>query len=267
MGCYGNNEIITPHMDKLATDGVRFRKHYNSTSSCKASRASVMTGLYEYRHGCNFSHGGLERRLFGQSYPVKLRQAGYFTGFAGKVGFQIEGEKFETFEKEFDLWAGGPGQTHYETAKNESIAQYADKYPLSSRAYGAWSQDLMKSAKQSGKPFCLSISFKTPHLPFTPDRFDLKRYESRKTFTRPLNYGVENSKHLSPQVWTSRAATDYREWINDYDNQVRRYYALISGVDAAVGMIREELQRQGLAQNTVIFPTTKHAVILVDKQP
>ena len=215
-----------------------------------------MTGLYEYRHGCNFSHGDLERRLFDQSYPVKLRQAGYFTGFAGKVGFLIEGEKFDAFEKEFDVWAGGPGQTHYETAKNEGIAQYADKYPHCSRAYGAWAQDFMKRAKQSGKPFCMSISFKAPHLPFTPDPIDLKLYESKKTFTRPPNYGIENGKHLSPQVWTSRAATDYREWINDYDHHVRLYYALITGVDAAVGMIREELDRQGLAENTVIILTS-----------
>jgi len=55
MGCFGNKDIITPHMDKLAADGVRFLNHYNTTSICMASRASVMTGLYEYRHGCNFS--------------------------------------------------------------------------------------------------------------------------------------------------------------------------------------------------------------------
>jgi arylsulfatase A-like enzyme len=256
MGCYGNKEIITPHMDKLAADGVRFQNHYNTTSICMASRASVMTGLYEYRHGCNFSHGDLQRRLFDQSYPVKLRQAGYFTGVAGKIGFLIEGEKFEAFEKEFDVWSGGPGQTHYETVKNEGIAKYADKYPHCSRAYGAWAKDFMTSAKQSGKPFCMSISFKAPHLPFTPDPMDLKLYESKQTFLRPLNYGVENGKHLSPQARSSRAATDYREWVNDYDNHVRLYYALISGVDAAVGMIREELNRQGLAQNTVIILTS-----------
>jgi arylsulfatase A-like enzyme len=187
---------------------------------------------------------------------VKLRQAGYYTGFAGKIGFLIAGEKFEAFKKEFDVWAGGPGQTHYETEKNEGIAQYADKYPHSSRAYGAWAQDFIKKARQSGKPFCMSISFKAPHLPFTPDPIDLKLYESNKNFTRPLNYGVKNGKHLSPQVWTSRAASDYREWVNDYDHHVRLYYALITGVDAAVGMIREELNRQGLAQNTVIILTS-----------
>lgn len=255
-GCYGNKYIITPHLDKLASEGTRFQHYYNTTAICMASRASIMTGLYEYRHGCNFSHGDLPRITFDHSYPLKLRKAGYFTGFAGKVGFVIKGEPFDQLANDFDDWAGGPDQTHYETAKNKGIARYAEKYPHCSRAYGAWAQDFMKKAKQSGKPFCMSISFKAPHLPFTPDPIDLKLYESIRTFPRPANYGPDNGKHLSAQVHTSRAATGYREWVTDYDGSLRRYYALITGVDAALGMIREELQRQGLSDNTVIIYTS-----------
>lgn len=220
-----------------------------------ASRCCVLTGLYEYRHGCNFEHGDLERRFIEQSYPAKLRQAGYYTGFAGKIGFVLQGEEFAALAPLFDDWAGGPGQTDYETAKNTGIAKYADQFPHCSRAYGAWGQDFLKRAKASGLPFCMSISFKAPHLPFTPDPIDLKLYEG-KTFTRPANYGVENAKHLSPQSQTSRAATGYREWINEYDESARKYYALITGVDAAVGMIREGLAREGLADNTLIIFTS-----------
>ena len=62
---------------------------------------------------------------------------------------------------------------------------------------------------------------------------------------------------MSPQVHTSRAATaTSREWVKNYDDTVRHYYALITGVDAAVGMIRAELERQNLAQNTVIIFTS-----------
>ena len=214
-----------------------------------------MTGLYEYRHGCNFLHGDLERQFMERSYPVLLREAGYFTGFAGKIGFLLQDEEFDALEPLFDEWAGGPGQTVYETKDNKGIAKYAEKYPHCSRAYGAWGQDFIKDAKKSGKPFCMSISFKAPHMPFTPDPIDMKLYEG-KTFTRPANYGVENGTHLSPQVHTSRAATNYREWVTDYDNTVAKYYALITGVDAAVGMIREELEREGLAGNTVIIFTS-----------
>lgn len=255
LGAAGNRDVITPHLDQLAREGVRFTNHYNTTAICMASRASVLTGLYEYRHGCNFSHGDLERRFIEQSYAVRLRQAGYFTGFAGKIGVVLQDEKFEALAPLFDRWAGGPGQTFYETEKNDGIAKYAARYPHCSRAYGAWAQDFFQAAQAAGKPFNLSISFKAPHLPFTPDPIDLKLYEG-KTFRRPPNYGVENARHLSPQSQTSRAAKGYREWITAYDDSLRKYYALISGVDAAVGMIREGLQRAGLAENTVIIFTS-----------
>ncbi len=255
VGYNGNKDVITPNIDQLARDGIRFMNHYDTTSICMASRCTILTGLYEYRHGCNFDHGDLERRFIEKSYPVLLRQAGYYTGFAGKIGFVLQGEKFEAIEPLFDLWAGGPGQTLYETAKNPTIAKYAERYPHSSRAYGAWAQDFLKSAKQNGKPFCMSVSFKAPHLPPTPDPIDLKLYEGKK-FTRPANFDVDNGKHLSPQVHTSRAANNYREWVNDFDDTAAKYYALITGVDAAVGMIREELVRQGLDKNTVIIFTS-----------
>ncbi len=255
VGYSGNKDVITPNIDKLARDGVRFINHYDTTSICMASRCTMLTGLYEYRHGCNFSHGDLERRFIEKSYPVQLRQSGYFTGLAGKIGFVLQDEKFEAFEPLFDQWAGGPGQTLYETEKNKGIAQYAAQYPHSSRAYGAWAQDFLKTAKQHGKPFCMSVSFKAPHMPYTPDPIDMKLYEG-KTFKRPTNYGVEKGMHLSPQVQTSRAATGYREWVKDFDGTAAKYYALITGVDAAVGMIREELARQGLDKNTVIIFTS-----------
>ncbi len=255
VGYSGNKDVITPNIDRLAQDGIRFMNHYDTTSICMASRCTLLTGLYEYRHGCNFSHGDLERRFLEKSYPMLLRQAGYFTGFAGKAGFDLQNERYEALQPLFDQWAGGPGQTSYETGKNTGIAKYATQYPHCSRAYGAWAQDFLKAAKKSGKPFCLSISFKAPHMPYTPDPIDLKLYAG-KTFTRPPNYGVENGKHLSQQALTSRAATKYREWIEDFDGTAAKYYALITGVDAAVGMIREELVRQGLDQNTVILFTS-----------
>lgn len=255
LGCFGNQDVISPNLDSLARDGVRFVNHYNTTSICMASRCSVMTGLYEYRHGCNFGHGDLEQPFMDNSYPVLLRKAGYFTGFAGKIGFVLEKGDFAGLSLRFDRWAGGPAQTHYETARNEGIAKYASLYPHCSRAYAAWANDFIREAKKSGKPFCLSISFKAPHLPRSPDPIDLKLYEG-KSFARPPNWGVEKGKHLSRQVQTSRAANSYREWVRDYDDAARNYYALITGVDTAVGMIREGLKSEGLADNTVIIFTS-----------
>lgn len=268
MGCMGNDEIKTPNMDKLGSDGVIFDRHYNTTAICMASRATVMTGLLEYKHGCNFHHGSMTKETFSQSYPVLMRQAGYFTGFAGKFGFPVTAQPTEdvdhhTYEllpvDQFDVWAGGVGQSSYVTAENEYIKNYADKYPHCTRAYGAWAGDFMKQAKASGKPFCLSVFFKAPHTPNRPDPFFDDLYKD-VSFSKPANFGQENGQHLALQSKSGRQYLSYHKkfkYFGDkYDEQKRLYYQLVSGVDYAVGMIRKSLEEQGLADNTVIILTS-----------
>ena len=79
MGCYGNPDVQTPNLDRLAADGMAFDNHYNTTAICMASRANVMTGMYEYKTGCNFSHGEMLTAIWKKSYPMLLREAGYMT--------------------------------------------------------------------------------------------------------------------------------------------------------------------------------------------
>ncbi|MEM7699640.1 MAG: sulfatase-like hydrolase/transferase, partial [Verrucomicrobiota bacterium] len=172
LGCYGNDSVVTPHIDALAADGMVFDRHYNTTAICMASRASVMTGLFEYRHGCNFEHGHLTVEKWRQSYPVLLRAAGYRTAMAGKIGLEICDEpegKGRLPESDFDVWGAGPGQTKYRTDQNPSIAQYADEFPHATRAYGAFGRDFVIESAKGEAPFCLSISFKAPHQPVQPD--------------------------------------------------------------------------------------------------
>ena len=116
--CTGNPYVETPNMDRLARDGLVFDRHYNTTAICMASRANVFTGMYEYKTGCNFSHGDMHADVWAKSYPVLLREAGYLTAFAGKFGIVVEGKGL--CEDDFDFWGGGPGQTKYATAKNKS---------------------------------------------------------------------------------------------------------------------------------------------------
>lgn len=264
-GCYGNDQVSTPNIDQLAEEGIMFANYYNTSSICMASRASIMTGMYEYRTGCNFKHGPLISALFKQSYPVLLREAGYYTGFAGKFGFGVRDDGDENYgdydalpQDAFDNWAGGPGQTHYETSKNKHIKQYADMYPHSSRAYGAWARDFIEEAKASGKPFCMSISFKAPHLPFTPDpEFDA--VYAGKEYKKPENYGAENAVHLSKQAKSGRQYNSYNFWRDSdetYQEAIRKYNQLIHGVDYAVGMILESLKELGVAENSVIIFTS-----------
>ena len=260
IGCYGNSEVSTPNMDKLGSDGVIFDRHYNTTSICMASRATVMTGLYEYRTGTNFDHGNMKPEVWKQSYPVLLRKAGYLTAFAGKFGFVVD--ELGLCETDFDMWGGSPGQTHYVTAKNKSMAKYAKEFPHSTLSYGAFGQDVVRESVKQKKPFCLSISFKAPHRPVTPDP-KFKDVYAGKKFTKPANYGRDAGEHFSEQSKQGRQYSRFVSWNydKDYDGVMARYYQQIYAIDVALGMIRNELEEQGVADNTVIIYTSDNGFI------
>lgn len=265
-GATGNVQVKTPEMDRLAADGLLFTHHYNSTAICMGSRASIMTGMYEYKTGCNFSHGPMRPATFAKSFPVLLRRAGYRTGFAGKFGFAVTDGKSERDNSfrvlpvdAFDAWAGGTGQTSYVTKKNKYLARYADRFPHATRAYGAFAQDFIRECAGDDRPFCLTLFFKSPHRPFTPDPYFDDVYKD-VVFEKPTNYGREHGQHLSKQ---SRLGRQYLTFFRDmgfdpdhYQETMRAYHQLVHGVDYAIGMLREELERQGVAQNTVIFHTS-----------
>ena len=265
MGCYGTPNVQTPNLDRLAEAGIVFDNHYDTTAICMASRASILTGKLEYRHGCNFEHGHLLQEHWNKTYPVLLRESGYLTAFAGKIGLEVCAEpdgKGRLPESDFDRWGAGPGQTHYATNKNPSIAHYASEFPHSTLAYGAFGRDFIRDAARTGRPFCLSISFKAPHRPDTPDpRFD--DVYAGKAFTKPENFGREHGEHFSEQSRQGRQYERFTSWKYDreYDRVMVRYYQQIYGIDVAVGMIREALAKHGVAENTVIIYTSDNGFL------
>ncbi len=265
VGCYGNEDVKTPHMDSLARDGIAFDNHYDTTAICMASRANIMTGRFEFRNGCNFEHGPLVREHWEASYPVMLRKAGYLTAIAGKIGFGVAdkpGGKGVLPEEDFDKWGAGPGQTHYETRKNRSMVAYAGKYPHSSRAYGAFGADFIAESAEAGKPFCLSISFKAPHKPATPDPLDDHVYAGKK-FRRPPNYGRDAGAHFSKQSRQGRQFERFHGWnySDKYDQVMAVYHQQVYAVDVAIGMIREALEKHGVANNTVVIFTSDNGFL------
>ena len=259
---YGNSVVKTPNLDTLASKGVIFKRHYNTTAICMASRANVMTGKFEYKNGCNFDHGTLKKEHWETSYPTLLKKAGYKIGFAGKFGFSVSDDNSgkhregDNIKNEFDFWAGSPRQTFYETAKNESIKKYANKYPHSTRAYGAATIDFIKESVAEKKPFCMSLYFKAPHKPAEPDPFFDDVYKNT-TFDKLPNYGRKAGEHLAKQSTMGRQYPRFVEWGYDkeetYQEELRKYHQLIYGVDYAIGMVLEELKKQGIDDNTIII--------------
>jgi arylsulfatase A-like enzyme len=72
LGSYGNPDVKTHNIDRLGNQGVIFDRHYDTTAICMASRANVMTGMYEYKTGTNFMHGPMSSDIWNSSFPKLL---------------------------------------------------------------------------------------------------------------------------------------------------------------------------------------------------
>ena len=85
LGCTGNEIIKTPNIDKLASDGILFTNAHVTSAICTPSRASILLSQYERKHGVNFNSGtSVSTEAWKYSYPMILRDNGYFTGYIGK---------------------------------------------------------------------------------------------------------------------------------------------------------------------------------------
>jgi arylsulfatase A-like enzyme len=260
---YNNPEFLTPEIDKLAQQGVRFTRHYNTSAICMASRANIMTGKHEYKTGTNFMHGNMSREIFANSYPILLRKAGYYTGFVGKFGFETPPNKSQGLPKAyqnlpvdlFDVWYGGKKQTSFNTSKNHYIKKFADKYPHATSANGAAAIEFIEQAQQKKQPFMLSVSFKAPHAPVDPDpQFD-KLFANRK-YSRPENYWRSNGQHLALQAKLGRqylTKDGFGFAPATYNRRMAQYNQQIYGVDVVIGQIRASLAQLDLTDNTVII--------------
>ena len=256
MGCAGNRIVQTPEMDRLAREGTRFVNAFVTSSICAASRASIFTGQYERSHHCNFNTGALRRAQLEQSYPMQLRRAGYHTGFIGKYGVgdgKLNDNKREIEGKDvFDSWYGfyGLGVYYSKTYPGKHLTEVTVEQ----------ARDFLDRAP-SGKPWCLSISFKAPHsgkgyLGYEPEP-DLKNLYADVTVPPPPTAKQEYFDALPEFLRRCNARTNYWEQRfstpGQYQAVMKDYYRLITGADRAIGRIRAELARRGLADNTVII--------------
>jgi len=247
MGCMGNQIIQTPNMDRIAGDGALFENAYVTTSICCASRASIFTGQYARRHGIHNFGVDFSADALAQTYPALLRRDGYRTGFIGKFGI---GENMPV--DNFDFWRGFGGQGKYDHKDKDG------NYIFLTQLMGNQAAEFLQGCGEK-QPFCLSISFKAPHVQGTndfvydpayrqlykdkvipaPKTAEPKYFEALPKFLR------ESEARLR---WVPRFSTEEK-----FQENVKAYYRLITGVDTAIGHIRDELGRLELDDNTVII--------------
>jgi len=251
MGCAGNSIIQTPNMDDLAANGVRFTNAFVTTSICASSRASIFSGQWTRRHGIIDFRTHFSEEALAQTYPMLLSQAGYRTGFIGKYGV---GPKRDLPIDKYDYWKGFPGQGRYEN-KDEN-----GNYKHLTQIMGEQATEFLQGCSED-QPFCLSVSFKAPHVQDSdPRQFIYDRAYSDLY----KNDAIPTPETAHPRYFDAlpeflRNSEARRRWEKRFPNNekfqesVRSYYRLITGVDVVIGKIRDRLKQLSLDDNTVII--------------
>ena len=269
LGYAGNELIHTPEMDKLAEAGTYFSNAMVTTPICAASRASLISGVYERTHRFNFQTGDIREEYMANAYPKVLRQSGYHTGFYGKYGIRYRSkaemfDEYETYDRNtaFDDRRG----YFYKTIKGDTV--HLTRYT------GQQGLDFIEKNATKGKPFCLALNFSAPHAHDSAK----DQYFWQKT-TAPLlasttipapALGAQKYFNTLPQPvrdgfnrlrWTWRYDTPEK-----YQHSVKGYYRMLSGIDLEIGKLRKQLATKGLDKNTVIILMGDNGYFLGERQ-
>lgn len=262
MGCAGHQQVKTPQLDQLAADGVRFRNMFVTTAICAASRASILTGLYERTHRYTFDTKPITAQHWATSYPAQLKQAGYRTGYVGKFGVEVEGDAVATTYDQFSPLNRTP---YWKTQADGTKKHLTD-------IEGDTAIKFVESCRPD-QPFCLSLCFNAPHAEdadpqqyfWTHASDDLYR---ETVFPVPKTMAPEFFERLPKFLQESESRVRF-QWRFDepdkYQSMVRGYFRMISDVDRVVGRLRNTLDKQGLSQQTVILFTADNGYFLGER--
>lgn len=255
LGYAGNQIIQTPEMDRLAKEGIYFRNAFVTTPICAASRASILTGLYERTHEYTFGQGNIKDMYINISFPAIMKKSDYYTGFFGKFGVQYDSiallfdvsESYDRNEKLKDYRGYfyktiGSDTVHLTRYKGQQAINFIAKAP-------------------GDRPFCLSLSFSAPHAHDSAPLQYLWQPSSDSlydniTIPPPILCEDSNFEALPEHVITGKNRTRWH-WRYDmpkkYQHSIKGYYRMISEIDVEIGTIRKQLKENGIAENTVII--------------
>lgn len=224
LGCFGQKDIRTPNLDRMAAEGTRFTQSYCGTSVCAPSRCALMTGLHmghaPIRANREVKPEG-QKPLPPGTFTVArlLKDAGYDTAAFGKWGLGFWGTSGDPNTLGFDLFFGYNCQKLAHNYYPEYLWRNNRKVPLDGKTY---SHDLIASealewlGKRGDKPFFLYLPFTLPHPTYVVP--DLGEYADK-----------------------------------DWTDQEKTYAAMVSRLDRSVGQVLDQLKARGLDGDTLVI--------------
>lgn len=275
LGAYGNDEVKTPNLDRLAKRGMLFSHAYNmgswSGAVCVASRTMLNTGRFVWHANEIYNTTEAEREA-GRFWSEYMKNAGYETFFTGKWHVRAKAEL--AFDHAEHVRGGMPAQT--EAGYNRPIEGQPDAWsPYDPQFGGFWeggkhwsevvgddSVGYLESVKDSEKPFFMYLAFNAPHDPRQSpksfvDMYPLDKVRVPENFLSIYPYAEEIGcgKNLRDEKLAPFPRTEYAVKVNRQE-----YYAIITHMDEQIGRILDALEESGKADNTYIFFTADHGL-------
>jgi arylsulfatase A-like enzyme len=269
LSAYGSKINKTPNLDRIATGGMRFDLCLVTNSICTPSRAAILTGKYAHINGVPVFN------RFDGSQPTLakyLQAAGYHTGMIGKwhLGSEPAG---------FDYWNVLPGQGVYHNPVLFELGQR--------KQYPGYVTDVITDLslafldkRPKDKPFFLMCHHKAPHRPWEPDDKHAKQWENvqvpepetfnddyatRSDAAREATMRIDRDLKPSDVKKTpppGLSAEELKKW--NYQRFLRDYLACIASIDDNVGRMLDYLDKNGLAENTIVIYTSDQGFFLGD---
>lgn len=260
LGCYGNAHVKTPHIDRLAGEGVKFVNGFCTTSLCSPSRASILSGVYAHKHGVtnNFT----EYPATMESFPGVLQKNGYATAYVGKYHM---GEDNDEPRKGYDWFVTHKGQgKYYDTEWNLN----GTKREVIKGYYTTVATDLALDwlKKQSTeKPWCMFLGHKAPHSFYTPEAKYEHTFDSVRVPYPATSFQLDDKPAWMKErlytwhgiygplfEWRKKFPDDRPEAVKDFENMVHGYWGTILSVDDSVARLRTWLEETKQLDNTII---------------
>jgi len=265
LGSYGNKEIISPNIDKLAETGIRFDNFFCTSPVCSPARASIITGKIPSQHGVHdwISVGNLDdpkaeySKYTGKDRQIEylkdqkgyvefLKKKNYVCGISGKWHLGAQQIK----QKGFDFWyiygLGGGDYYNYPMVENGKV-KMKQNYTTNEITLGALK--FLDKYKNENNPFYLSVHYTAPHSPyekeFHPDKY-LNLYKDCKFKSIP-------EKPIHKWQMDSPILPHTKEKQKEF---LTSYYAAVTAMDDDIGKIIDKLKKIGEYENTLIIFTS-----------
>ena len=244
LGCYGQKQIQTPNLDRMAAEGVRFTNAYSGSTVCAPSRCCLMTG-YHTGHAIIRGNANVNLRPQDRTVAEVLKEAGYTTALIGKWGLGEEGTSGIPRKKGFDYFYGYLNQTHAHNSyptflyRNEQRVKLKNVVPNEGKVGQGiaserieYSNDLFTQEalafldRSKDSPFFLYLTYTIPHA----------NSENGKTGMEVPDLGIYKDK--------------------DWPGMQRQHAAMVTRLDGYVGQVLAKLKELGLDEDTIVFFTS-----------